>query len=206
MPRTTDPTPAAPETEETNGHKPVSRRGVLKRAAIVAAGAGGAAMLGSRKAFAAATTQSNVVYLDTPERLLDTRAITPDGQSSSDTDVRIASQSEITVQVTGDGTPPAGNVGVPTGASGVFGNVTVATPSTYGNIIIYPSDGAPEPAAGTPVTMVVPQNMANQYLANHFASRLNAAGEIDVYWDGPGTTDVVIDVVGYIIDDDGSGT
>jgi hypothetical protein len=197
MPRPTDPTPAAPETEETNGHKPVSRRGVLKRAAVVAAGAGGASLLLSRKAFAVPTAGSNAVYLATPGRLFDSRNITPDGTSSSDTDTRLTANNEVTVQAT----DPGGGQGIPAGATGIFGNVTVGTPTTGGNIIMYPSDG-PTESPPNAVTLVVPNPMAGQFMGNHFNVALSATGAVDVYWQSPsGSTDVIIDVHGYFIDD-----
>ena len=164
----------------------VGRRG-LWRSRWAAIGAAVAVTLGGGGIFAvqaASSPASSVVTID-PVRVLDTR-----------TDVGLAgpfvSGVSQKLQVTG--------AAVPSGATGVLLNVTVVAPSAAGFVAIRPGD-----ATGTPSTSslnfgagaVVP-NSVQVGLPTSGAY----AGQIDITFDAYGvagpTTEVLIDVVGYI--------
>jgi hypothetical protein len=163
---------------------------VLKRAAVAAAGAGAASLVLAGRTRAQADNNT-IVFLASPGRLLDTRPGL-NGSSTPEVETPIAANSEITVQVT----DPGGGLGIPAGASGVFGNATV-NPQTFGNLIIHPGGTAVPGAA----TVVFPNFVANNFLANHFWVALSATGTIDVHNQSSGSTHVILDIVGYTVDE-----
>jgi glucose/arabinose dehydrogenase len=87
--------------------------------------------------------------------------------------------------------PITGFCGVPSTAKAVAVNVTVVTPSTGGNLRIWPADDA-----GTGVSAL---NFApGSIRANHLLLPLGTAGDLDVLCAMPsGTAHLVIDVEGY---------
>ncbi len=86
--------------------------------------------------------------------------------------------------------PIAGSCGIPEGAVAVAANLTVTGPSAAGNLRAFP-DGAPMPDTSTI------NFSATQTRANNAIVRLGA-GQISIRCDMPGgSTDVVLDVVGY---------
>jgi hypothetical protein len=117
-------------------------------------------------------------FLANPIRLLDTR--------SSGTWL---AGSTHTLQVTG---VSVGGISVPSGATGVIGNVTVVAPSAGGDLRLYPGATAPN-------TSTI--NFASgQVIANGVTVGLNGSGRLNIHVDMPsGTaTNVLFDASGYI--------
>jgi len=135
---------------------------------------------------AASSVPSSVVTID-PVRILDTR-----------TDVGLAgpfvSGVSQKLRVTG--------AAVPAGATGVLLNATVASPATAGFLSVRPGD-----ATGAPSTSSLNFDAGVSALANAVQVGLPTtganAGQIDITFDAYGrpgpTTEVLIDVVGYMI-------
>lgn len=156
-----------------------SRWAAIGAAVAVTFGAGGLFV-----ANAASSAPSSVVTID-PVRILDTR-----------TDVGLpgpfVSAVSQKLQVTG--------AAVPTGATGVLLNVTVVSPSADGFLSVRPGD-----ATGTPTTSSL-NFKAGDIIPNAVQVGLPTAGanagQIDITYDAFGqtgpTTEVLIDVVGYL--------
>jgi len=164
-------------------------RGGLWRSRWAAIGAAVAVTLGGGGLFvanAASSVPSSVVTID-PVRILDTR-----------TDVGLAgpfvSGVSQKLRVTG--------AAVPAGATGVLLNATVASPVTAGFLSVRPGD-----ATGAPSTSSLNFDAGVSALANAVQVGLPTtganAGQIDITFDAYGrsgpTTEVLIDVVGYMI-------
>ena len=136
---------------------------------------------------AASGAPSSVVTID-PVRILDTRD--PVNIGLPGPFVSAVSQK---LQVTG--------AAVPAGATGVLLNVTVVGPSAAGFVSVRPGD-----AAGSPSTSSL-NFKANDLIPNSVQVGLPTggvtAGQIDITYDAFGqagpTTDVLIDVVGYLV-------
>ena len=163
-------------------------RRALSRSRWAAIGAAIAVTLGGGGIFvanAASSVPSTVVTID-PVRILDTR-----------TDVGLTgpfvSPESQKLQVTG--------AAVPAGATGVLLNVTVVSPTANGFLSIRPGD-----ATGAPSTSSLNVN-AGDIVPNAVQVGLPTsganAGKIDITFDAYGvagpTTEVLIDVVGYMI-------
>jgi len=158
-----------------------SRWAAIGAAVAVTFGGGGLFV-----ANAASSVPSSVVTID-PVRILDTR-----------TDVGLAgpfvSGVSQKLQVTG--------AAVPAGATGVLLNATVASPVTAGFLSVRPGD-----ATGAPSTSSLNFDAGVSALANAVQVGLPTAGanagQIDITFDAYGrpgpTTEVLIDVVGYMI-------
>jgi hypothetical protein len=108
----------------------------------------------------------------TPARILDTRTISP-----------VSAGGTLAVQVAGQGGVPA------TGVQGVILNVTV-TNTTVGSFLTVWPDGTNRPLASD-LNWIRGQTVPNLVIV-----KLGSNGKIDVYNLG-GSTDVVIDVVGW---------
>jgi IPT/TIG domain-containing protein len=107
-----------------------------------------------------------------PARITDTRSGSP-----------VSAGTPLTVTV-------AGNGGVPSlGAKAVIANITVARPSTASFLTVYPT-GVTAPTSSD-LNFV-----AGQTVPNLVVVKLSALGQIDIL-NGYGTTDVIVDVVGY---------
>ncbi len=173
-----------------------AERGGLWRSRWAAIGAAVAVCLGGGGIFvanAASSAPSSIVTVD-PVRILDTR-----------TDVGLpgpfVSAVSQKLQVTGGS--------VPEGATGVLLNVTVAGPSAAGFLAVRPGDATGAPATSSlnfDAGAVVP-NSVQVGLPTAGAN----AGKIDITYDAYGvagpTTEVLIDVVGYMTAaGSGSGT
>lgn len=152
--------------------------------AAVAVSLGGGGLL---VANAASSPTSSVVTID-PVRILDTRD--PINVGLPGPFVSAVSQK---LQVTG--------AAVPAGATGVLLNVTVVGPTANGFLSVRPGD-----AAGAPSTSSLNFN-AGDLIPNSVQVGLPTAGanagQIDITYDAYGvagpTTDVLIDVVGYMV-------
>lgn len=159
-----------------------SRWAAIGAAVAVTFGGGGLFV-----ANAASSAPSSVVSID-PVRILDTRD--PVNIGLPGPFVSAASQK---LQVTGSA--------VPSGATGVLLNVTVTAPSANGFLSIRPGD-----ATGAASTSSLNFN-AGQTVPNSVQVALPTAGanagQIDITYDAYGvkgpTTDVLIDVVGYML-------
>ena len=108
-------------------------------------------------------------------RLLDTRT----------TGSKLAFQHTLSLKV-------AGVAGVPMGAGSVVLNVTSTNATRNGHLRVYP--------AGTALPFASNVNFTpNRTVANEVVVAPNAAGLVSIFNGGPdGTTDVVVDVIGYI--------
>jgi len=176
---------AAEVRDESRGRLWRSRWAAIGAALAVTFGAGGLAAVN-----AASSVPSSVVTID-PVRILDTR-----------TDVGLAgpfvSAVSQKLQVTG--------AAVPVGATGVLLNVTVASPTADGFVSVRPGD-----ATGAPTTSSLNFTTGTPAWANAVQVGLPTsgadAGKIEITYDAYGqagpTTEVLIDVVGYMVEGDG---
>jgi hypothetical protein len=96
----------------------------------------------------------------------------------------VAAGSTTVVQVSGVG-------GVPGGAKAVIVNVTATTTTAAGDLVVWP-DLAAQPTSSD-LNFV-----AGQTVPNLVVVKLSAGGKIDIF-NAFGTTDVILDVVGYFI-------
>jgi len=113
-----------------------------------------------------------------PYRIVDTR-VSLGGQS-------IGTHAHIDVQVSGTGGPG----GVPAGATAAVLNVTATNPSAASFIRVWPTGGA----------MPFSSNLnfsAGETIPNLVVAGLSSAGQASIY-NNQGTTDVVVDVEGYV--------
>jgi hypothetical protein len=85
--------------------------------------------------------------------------------------------------------PVGGNGGVPSNATAVILNVTVARPTTASDLVIWPD------SAGMPVASDL-NFVGGQTVPNLVVVKLSAGGKIDIF-NAFGTTDVIVDVVGW---------
>ena len=115
----------------------------------------------------------------TPVRIADTRANS--GQPDSGT--ALASKSTTALTVTGSAD------GVPSSASAVVLNVTVAGPTAGGFLTVWPA-GASQPTASN-LNFV-----AGQVVANRVIVGIGSAGQVDLY-NSFGSTNVIVDVNGW---------
>ena len=119
----------------------------------------------------------------TPDRVLDTRGGAP-----------FAAKVPRQVQVTG-----AGLGTVPAGATAVVLNVTSVNNTTGGFLTVYPGD------AGSPPNASNLNFVPGLVIPNLVISKLSPTGTINIYNDA-GTTDVVVDVLGYFVATSGGGS
>jgi subtilisin family serine protease len=92
-----------------------------------------------------------------------------------------------------DFTMVGGTCGVPSGAKAISLNVTVASPSAQGGVLLFAS-GAP-----VPLTSTLPY-VKGLTVANNAVASLGAGGKLSVRCTGSGTTHVLIDVNGYFLE------
>jgi subtilisin family serine protease len=124
-----------------------------------------------------------------PQRVLDTRpgGITIDGQEGGGG--AVGPQIDRTV-------PIAGRAGVPVDAVAVVVNVTVANPTAWSNLLVYPTGDARPLASNLNYS-------AGQTVPNLVIVKLGANGDLN-FFNAVGSTQVIADVMGYYRD--GSGT
>jgi len=168
-----------------------SRWAAIGAAVAVSLGAGGMFV-----AQAAPGASESTIVSVTPERILDTRNGNDIGLPGPF--VSAASQK---LQVTGPIATATGNrTVVPTGATGVLLNVTPVSPTAAGFISIRPGDaaGAATTSSLNFTTGGISPNAVQVAVPTAGAN----AGKIDITFDAYGvagpTTDVLIDVVGYM--------
>jgi hypothetical protein len=125
-------------------------------------------------------------YLSTPIRIYDTRGGTPAPLPASKG--ALSGNSTHTVQVTGT---DVGGVHVPSGATGVFGNLTVTNTQGPGDLILWPH-GATQPNSSNI------NYGSGQTVANAVNVGLSAGGAMDLFVHVSGT-DVIIDIAGYVL-------
>ena len=150
---------------------------------------------------AASSTPSSMVTID-PLRILDSR----DGNDVGLPGPFVSPVSQK-LQVTGSVPTTSGTqTVVPTGATGVLLNVTVVAPAADGFLSIRPGD-----ATGAPATSSL-NFLAGDIVPNSVQVGLPTSGpntgQIDITYDAFGTpgpmTDVLIDVVGYLVEGGGA--
>ncbi|GEM_PF-4046810 len=181
--------PTTPATGVALASVPPSRRASRRRALLKVAGVSVAAAVvagavevvqhGAGVHGSGTGGITHVVFLPNPIRLLDTRNSSP-YQAGSD----------HTVQITG---VIVNGTSVPTGAAGVFGNVTVVSPTSGGDLRLYPA------GASLPNTSNI--NFASgQIIANGVTVALNTNGQLAIHVDMlTGThTNVLFDVSAYV--------
>jgi hypothetical protein len=122
----------------------------------------------------------------TPTRICDTRAAAPANQCTGKT---LGPQGTLTIQVTG-------LAGVPQGAVAVAANVTVADTTAPSYLTVYPGGARP--------TTSNLNWMPGATVPNLTVSALSPGGAITVF-NHAGSTDVVVDVLGYYTPAGGSG-
>jgi len=122
-------------------------------------------------------TDPGAVKTVTPTRLLDTRynqTLSPNGV--------------LTLPVTG---PATGIAGVPTDATAVFLNVTVTEPQSTGYLTVFPTGEAPPTTSN--LNFVGGLTVPNMVLA-----KVGADGTISIKNASAGTSQVVVDIQGYV--------
>lgn len=125
----------------------------------------------------------------TPRRVLDTRP----GESTADG--LFAGGGAIGPQATRT-MPIAGRVGIPSDAVAVVLNVTVADPTAWSNLLVFPA-GTTQPLASN-LNFAVGQTVPNLVVV-----RLGAGGAMSLF-NAAGYTQVVVDAMGYYRDSAGS--
>jgi hypothetical protein len=118
-----------------------------------------------------------------PDRVLDTRG----GN-------QLGAKAPRSVQITG-----AGQGFVPAGATAVVLNVTAVNNTAGGYLSVYPGDQVTVPNASN--INFVP----GKVIPNLVVARLSSSGSITIYNDA-GTTDVLVDVLGYFVSGSGGGS
>ena len=156
-------------------------------AVVVAVAVSGGAFFAN----AASSSPSSVVTID-PVRIMDTR----DGNDIGLAGPFVSPVSQK-LQVTGSIPTATGTqVVVPAGATGVLLNVTAVLPEANGFISVRPGD-----ATGAPTTSSL-NFLAGEIVPNSVQVALPATGTIDITYDAFGvagpTTDILVDVVGYL--------
>jgi hypothetical protein len=127
-------------------------------------------------------TAGSLTLLPAPVRVYDSR---PGQQPNVGVKQPLAGNTTRDVVVT------ANNSGVPLGATGVLANVTVANTSAAGFVTGYRT-GQPRPNAST-VNWFQPGSV----IANTTVIGCDANGRLTLFASATGTTDVLIDVIGY---------
>ncbi len=168
-----------------------SRWAAIGAAIAVSLGAGG--MLVAQAAPGA--SESTIVTV-TPERIMDTRDPVNVGLAGP-----FVSPVSQKLRVTGSVATTTGTkTVVPVGATGVLLNVTAAGPSAAGFISIRPGDATGAPATSS-LNVDAGKNLPNAVQVALPTTGDNA-GKIDITYDAYGvagpTTDILIDVVGYM--------
>ena len=168
-----------------------SRWAAIGAAVAVSVGAGGIFV-----AQAAPGASESTIVTVTPERIMDTRDPVNVGLAGP-----FVSPVSQKLQVTGSVPTTTGTkTVVPTGATGVLLNVTAAGPSAAGFISIRPGDATGAPATSS-LNVDAGKNLPNAVQVALPTSGANA-GKIDITYDAYGvagpTTDILIDVVGYM--------
>ena len=166
----------------------------LWRSRWAAVGAAVAVTLGAGGLFvaSAATGPASSFVAVTPARIVDTRVHL--GVATS-----LVSLQPALVQITGSvPTADGSTLNVPTNATSVVANVTVADSTTDGFIAVRPGD-----ATGVPSTSSI-NFVAAQIVANQITIQLPVAGNVQVLFRARGgatadTVDLVVDVVGYSV-------
>ena len=134
--------------------------------------------------------------LASPFRLYDSRN-NGDAAINGTAPLGTGTGNSLSLQVSGTA-PKGGTVaqGVPTGATGVIGTVTVTNTGAAGGYLqLYPGGGS------VPGTSTVNWTAAGQTVAASFTSGLSTAGKLAVTNGGVGgssPTDVIVDIIGYI--------
>jgi hypothetical protein len=163
----------------------------LSRAALFAAGT--VAVVAASSPPAAHAGGPYQYYAVTPCRVADTRY--------ANGTTNCPSTGNCSPALVGNGTARAfqiqGLCGVPVGAAAATINVTIATPHMtvqYGFLTLWPS-GATQPTVST-----INFSTSDQALANGAIVPLSTnANDLDVYFGGAGTVQLIVDVTGYFM-------
>ena len=136
----------------------------------------------------------------TPYRICDTRSGNPsvlagvDAQCNGQT---FGPGGSLTIQVSGTNRSGSSSGGVPSGASSVVLNVTVVDATAASFLTVWPAGG------GQPLSSSVNWS-AGQTVANLVTVGLSSSGQINLY-NAFGTTDVIVDVQGWMDSSDSNG-
>jgi hypothetical protein len=99
-----------------------------------------------------------------------------------------------------------GNDTVPTTATGIIANLTVAGPSGDGYLVVYAPDAPANPPPPVPPTSNINFTAGGPPLANTLISRMGPGGQqfanngivVRAVVTGGGQVDVIIDLIGYL--------
>ncbi len=99
-----------------------------------------------------------------------------------------------------------GNDTVPTTATGIIANLTVAGPSGDGYLVVYAPDAPPNPPPPVPPTSNINFTAGGPPLANTLISRMGPGGQqfanngivVRAVVTGGNQVDVIIDLIGYL--------
>jgi hypothetical protein len=134
-----------------------------------------------------------VSLLHQPVRALDTRTVGQPILDGREAFIIIAGQT-------------FGTETIPASATGVIGNLTSVNATGDGFLVAYPSDGPPNPPPTVPATSSLNFVAGGPPVANLVISRIGPGGQqtglnsllIHAKVNGPGTVDVIFDVIGYL--------
>lgn len=136
----------------------------------------------------------------TPYRICDTRSTSVSGLNDQCSGKTLAPKQSLTVQVGGyQGTAASLSDAVPSSASAVALNVTEASATLSGYLTVYPASATSPPTASNL------NFLANEVVPNGAITELSSSGAINIY-NFRGTTDVIVDVVGYFTSPSSSPT
>jgi hypothetical protein len=138
---------------------------------------------------------STVSLFYEPTRILDTR--------SSAQFLALKDGDEHLIKIGGQ---TFGNNTVPTTATGIIGNLTIANPTGNGYLVVYAPDAPPNPPPPVPPTSNINFSAAGPALANTLISRVGPGGQqfpdngivVHARVDSGGQVDVIIDLIGYL--------
>ena len=122
-----------------------------------------------------------------PKRAYDSRFVAPLGALANNTNRVISVANSY---VTGTGTLETSNI-IPVGAQAIAYNITIANTVTSGFLSVNPGDAA------TPGGSSINWFTSGLSLANGLIVKLDANRQIKVFCGGGGSTDFIIDILGY---------
>src|SRR3954470_18518049 len=155
---------------------------VLRIGAVVSVLAGGVITVVAINNAGAASVASSVTPI-TPCRLVDTRAATHVGERTG----ALGQGETITLNVVGT----HGNCTIPSGATGIVSNVTIANPTASGFLTLFPADVA------LPVASNLNWVAGQAPTPNQVSVGLSASGALSVF-NNAGTVEVIIDIIAYL--------
>lgn len=138
---------------------------------------------GTWRRLAGPSTAGSLALLSAPVRVYDSRPGNPPNVGSK---TRLANGATRVIDLTANGS------GVPVGATGVLANITVVNTSASGFLTAFKT-GVATPAAST-----INWDHAGEIVANTTVVACNAAAQITCFVPPSSSTDLFIDVIGYL--------